>query len=446
MASCDSDRGAIAHLLRRAGFGGGPVELDEYLKLGFEGAVDRLINYAEVDDSATESKVARLRAASPAIADPKKPSYGNLELEIASWLMRMLFTRRPLQEKMTLFWHGHFATSDVTVNSSNLMSRQNSLFRTNALPANFKGLADKVAHDPAMLIYLNNYANRKGNPNENWARELMELFTLGIGNYTETDVKEAARAFTGWTVDAGKEFLFDSHQHDTGTKTFLGTTGNLDGGDVIEGIFAHPAHPGFIASKLFRYFIYNDPSSATIEPFTRLYRESGFNIKELVRAILLSPEFRSERAQRALIKSPVEYVIGAMKSFSATLESFETWKVVAWAMNTMGQYLYYPPDVAGWRGNRDWINSTTYLNRANFAAQMLASKYIKEPSAVAEAAGATSPEAIVDFFLDLLLQCDSLQYRKSLLDLMGAGSGQDKVARVRGLVRTIMASPAYQMN
>ncbi len=446
-----ADKRLIAHLLRRAGFGGNAPDIDYYASLGFEGAVDRLVNYEAVDDSELEATIQRMRATNPPYVNPEKPELGNLGLEIAVWLTRMLLTKRPLQEKMTLFWHGHFTSSSQAVHYADLLYRQNELFRANALTANLKELTRAVARDPAMLIYLDNRSNIRGKPNENWARELMELFTLGIGNYTETDVKEAARAFTGWTLDRNLRFYFRPEWHDYGTKTFLGVTGNLNGDDIIDIIFAQPAHGPFIARKLFRFFVYDDPDSATITRLADVYVKSGFNIKELVRQILLSPEFRSDRAFFALVKSPIEFTIGALRALSARIEDVTLWKAIAAAMSLMGQQLYNPPNVGGWPGGRNWINSSTYLTRANMAKQLVSieNDATVDPVELASAAGISTPQAAVDYFLELLVQSDvPAEYRTILNNFMGTRftSRRDADARLRGLVRLIMSSPAYQMN
>lgn len=446
-----SERFMVAHLLRRAGFGASKADLDAYTALGFEGAVDRLINYSSVDDSQLEAIVAQMRAENPATTNPERPEQGNFGLEIAIWLTRMMLTRRPLQEKMTLFWHGLLTSSIVEVKGAPLMYRQNSLYRTNALTTNFKDLVKAVARDPAMLLYLDNNTNRKGKPNENWARELMELFTLGIGNYTETDVKEAARAFTGWTINRTGEFTFNRQQHDDDSKTFLGVTGNLDGDDVIEIIFTQPAHGKYMARRLIRFFVFDNPDDAMVNRYASIYVQSGFNVKETMRQLLLSPEFRSENSYFSIIKSPVEFTIGALRSLSASFTSLQAWRGISGQMSTMGQQIYAPPDVSGWNGNRSWMNSTTYYTRANLAQQLVSAENntTVDPTEIANAAGITTPAAAVDYFLDLLVQSDvPSNYRNDLLTFTGTTfkDARDKDGKLRGLVRLIMSTPAYQMN
>lgn len=446
-----TNRQLIAHLLRRAGFGGNTADIDAYTALGFEGAVDRLINYQGVDDSRVEQAVATLRSSNPASSNQKHPEYGNPQVEIATLLVRMLNTKRPLQEKMTFFWHGHFTSSIVDVKFASLMSAQNNLFRQNALSTDFKAFTKLVARDPAMLIYLNNDENRKGAPNENWARELMELFVLGIGNYTEDDVKQAARAFTGWTIDkAAGKFVFRPQQHDADSKTFMGVTGNLNGDDIIDIIFGQPPHAKFMARELFRFFVYDDPDEATVARFADIYAKSGLSIKELMRQMLLSPEFRSDKAFYALIKSPGEYCVGALKALSANITDLKTLNGVSAAMATQGQQLWNPPNVGGWPGMRNWINSTTFFNRANFAQGIvnIDNNMTTDPVEIAKADGKTTPADIVDHFLEILLQVDPTPgYRDSLLTYAGSfRDAKDADGKIRGIVRLIMSSPDYQMN
>src|SRR5947209_8792112 len=253
----DTERARVAHLLRRAGFGSTQAELNAYTQLGFAGAVDRLLNYEPVDDSALEQRLAGVQL------DGR-----NAELAKYSWMVRMLYTQRPLQEKMALFWHTHFATAISKVRNPNLMLQQIQLFRDNAL-GNFESLLQKVTRDGAMLNWLDNRQNRKGAPNENYAREVMELFTMGIGNYTDADVKAAARAFTGYTSDRGGNFSFNAADHDDEDKTFLGVTQNWDADDVLAALVRNPATARFLTSKLFRFFVYDNPSTGTIDRLAR---------------------------------------------------------------------------------------------------------------------------------------------------------------------------------
>src|SRR3954453_5594197 len=261
----DTPRSQVAHLLRRAGFGATEAELDQYSSLGFAGALDRLLNPENVDDSATDQLLA------PLALDPSNPD-AKRQIEAAKywWFNRMLFTQRPLQEKMTLFWHGHFATANSKVGNPLYMLNQIKLFRDNGL-GSFETLLQKVTRDPAMLIWLDNRQNRKGAPNENYAREVEELFTVGIGNYTEQDIKEAARAFTGHTLDKDANYVFNKNQHDAGQKTFMGQTGNFDADDILGILVRNPAAARFITTKLFSYFVYENPDPSIIDRLSNTF-------------------------------------------------------------------------------------------------------------------------------------------------------------------------------
>jgi len=447
-----TERQLVAHLLRRAGFGSSAADLDAYAELGFEGAVDRLVNYQSVDDTEVEAAIARLRAQAPAVANNKHPEFGNPALEIAVFLTRMLMSKRLLHEKMTLLWHGWLTSSITSVKYASMMTEQNELYRANALTTDFKAMMKSVDRNPAMLIYLNNNTNVKSAPNENWALELMELFTLGIGNYSEQDVKESARAFTGWTVNIrqGGKFVVNARQHDNGPKTFLGVSGDLDGDDVIDIIFSQPAHGPFVARKVFRFFAYDDPDDSTVSRFADIYVKSGFSIKELVRQILLSPEFRSDKAFYALVKSPAEFTMGALKTLTAQISDVATWTRISGAMALMGQQIYEPPNVGGWPGNTAWVNSSAYFARADLARSLVSinSDFTIDPIEIARADNIATSMQAVDIFLDLLVQSDvPSDYRQVLLDFIGSFNGpRDINGKLRGLVRLIMASPVYQMN
>src|SRR5215213_4963316 len=235
----DGERTRVAHLLRRAGFGASEQGLNEYAQLGFDGAVSRLVNYESV----------------PETPDRLAPEEVGLQVW---WLDKMVHTARPLQEKMTLFWHGHLTSALRKVKDPTLLWTQNELLRANAL-GNYGEILRAISRDAAMIRWLDLQTNRKGAPNENYARELMELFTLGVGNYTEDDVDEVARAYTGWSTTPEGAFIFRRMQHDFGTKTILGQTGDFDGDGVSDLLAAHPATARFMASKLFRFFAYANP-------------------------------------------------------------------------------------------------------------------------------------------------------------------------------------------
>jgi uncharacterized protein (DUF1800 family) len=359
----DSERARVAHLLRRAGFGASEAELDDYTSLGFGGTLERLLNPEQVDDSAADAELASLALDT---ADPE--SRRKIEAAKFWWFNRMLLTRRPLQEKMTLFWHTHFATANFKVGDALLMLQQNQLFRGNAL-GNFELLLQQVTRDPATLIWLDNRTNRKGAPNENYAREVMELFTIGIGNYTDADVKQAARAFTGYSLNADKNFVFQPNQHDGGDKTFLGETKNWDADDVLATLVRHPATARFISTKLFRFFACDTPDASTIDRLANTFASSGFDIRTVLRDLFSGPEFLSPAAYHAQIKQPVDYVAGSLKA----LGTQNIGPDVTQLLRRMGQDLLNPPDVSGWKGGPSWINATTLFERFNFANRLVTS-------------------------------------------------------------------------
>jgi uncharacterized protein (DUF1800 family) len=260
------------------------------------------------------------------------------------WLSRMARAERPLTEKMALFWHGHFATSVDKVTYPGLMLTQNQIFRTMGL-GNFEALVTAVSEDPAMLVWLDTRSDVKAHPNENFARELMELFTLGLGNYTETDVREAARAFTGWTFDSTTfTFKVTASQHDNGIKTVRSQTGNLSGQDVIHQVTDDPGSARFVAAKVWSHFAYPvAPSDPVLDPLVAAYGRD-LDIAALVRSVFLHPAFRSPAARTGLVKTPVEYVVGVMRALNLAPE----YSMVTSTLSSLGQVPFHPPSVAGW--------------------------------------------------------------------------------------------------
>src|SRR5437660_9545386 len=292
----------IGHLLRRGGFGARSEELSVYQNLGFNGAVDRLINYQQVSEDDTEN---RLKAMNLNLVKPTDQQRW--------WLLRMAWTQRPLLEKMTLFWHGVLVSSYHKVGGARAYERmmvQNQFFREHAFDT-FDNILLGITADPAMLFYLDLTKSTKRAPNENYARELMELFTLGLGHYTQQDVSEGAAALTGWhIVSGGLTAHYVPAMHNDLTKTFLGHTGNLDYKDVINILTNHPAAPWFLCRKLFTFFVYENPSIDDLKPLVDTYVKSGHNMGEVMHTLLLLPQFSSEKAYRSRVKSPTEYVAG----------------------------------------------------------------------------------------------------------------------------------------
>lgn len=434
----DNERSRVAHLLRRAGFGYTEAELDEFAARGFQGTLDHLLHYERVDNSELEAQLEVLQV-----------DFTRIEEVKFWWLYRMLYTRRPLQEKMALFWHDHFATASRKVNSPPLMAGQLRLFHEHAL-GNFEHLLRLATRDPAMLIWLDNRLNRKGNPNENFAREVMELFTVGLGHYTEQDVKEAARAFTGYTLNADRQFVFNPRQHDGGPKTFMGETRNWDADDILARLVRHPATARALATKLFHFFVHPDPAPATIDRLAHTFVTSGFELRPLVRDLLGGPEFLSPRAYHALVKHPVELVVGALKALGVRNVGRDLPQIT----RRMGQDLLNPPDVSGWSWGEGWITATTLFHRFNFANRLASGRdpgqpYFADVAAQVRARGLESAEQIVDYYADLLVDGDlAPEARQALLDYLGGEFRADDRGidrKVRGLVHLMLSLPTYQL-
>jgi uncharacterized protein (DUF1800 family) len=343
------DRAAAAHLYRRAGFGAGASELDAALTSGYEAAVARLVEH-EADDAALVGGARHLLAA------------GQLEPLAAWWMALMLAGTAPLRERVALLWHDHFATSHAKVGDVRLMHRQNELFRRRGL-GDFRELLHAVAQDPALLVFLDGGENRRGQPNENFARELMELFALGRGAYGERDVQEAARAFTGWGT-SGRSFELRADHHDAGQKTVLGTSGALGGEDVVDAILEQPACARWIAARLLAEFVAPAPEPAWVEAAAELLVREEWNVRETVRALLSSALFFSPRARRARIAAPVELVVSTAHVLGAHIAP----RAAARAAEEMGQALFRPPSVKGWDGGRAWIKAGSWVARHNLLA------------------------------------------------------------------------------
>jgi uncharacterized protein (DUF1800 family) len=355
--------------LTRTGFAPSPSDVSSFGHLTRQQAVDQVLMQA----------VSQPIAPPPAWIDQPFVSFkefkgkseeekkAHRELEIRQgfdlrgwWLHEMLITPSPLTERMTLFWHNHFVSSQQKVKYSQLMYRQNMLLRQQAL-GNFRVLLHAVSKDPAMLIYLDNANNRKGAPNENFAREVMELFTLGEGHYTEEDVKEAARAYTGWSIapETG-EYKWRPFIHDNGVKTVLEKSGNFSGDDVLDILLAQPACAEFIVAKLWREFVSPNPDPEEVKRFARRFRDSRYDIKVALHELFLSPAFWDEKNKSTLVKSPVELIVGTLKQFNFTYDDMLPF---TFAVAQLGQNLFSPLNVKGWPGGDAWINSTTLLAR-----------------------------------------------------------------------------------
>lgn len=433
----------IEHLLRRAGFGFTPDELKYYKALGFEGAVEELTKPEKVKNERLDEILGK--------SDWDFTDLGDLK---RWWIYRMAYTKRPLEEKMVLFWHGHFATSNAKVGNPYLMYQQNELFRRNAF-GDFEQMLIEVSKDPAMIIWLDNQQNRKNKPNENYAREIMELFTMGIGNYTETDIKEAARAFTGWAAPSG--FYFNKKQHDGNEKTFLGQRGNFNGEDICKILAGKEATAKHIARKLVTFFSTDDPDDALVERVSDAYIESGRKIQPVLKAIFLDKSFRTVKSYHGKIKSPVELVVGTVKALQVQKLDGDLPTIMA----RMGQNLFEPPNVKGWDGGMSWIATDTMMERFNYAARISTQKFDTadgyiNPVKLAKNYNVSTASSMVDNLLATLVDGDvPSNTRKKLLAYVASDpSGKEQAevptgkaldVKMRGLIHLIMTLPSYQL-
>jgi uncharacterized protein (DUF1800 family) len=354
-------KATIKHLLRRSGFGAPPED------------VERLIQ--QVNDQGLEAPVRDLFDDAPDQEAEYQQTFDRIKVYLLDfsdltnfqtwWCYRLMRTRTPLKEKLTLFWHGHFATSYAKVQEPYLMHRQNDTLRAHAW-GNFRDLVWAVSRDPAMLIYLDGESNTKDHPNENFARELMELFTLGIGHYTEKDVREAARAFTGWSRE-GAEFRLNTDQHDAGVKEFLGHSGPFTGTHIIDILMEQPALARFLARKLLVFFACPEPPEEVVAEAGEVLKTGGLNIKYFLNALFLSRFFYSPACRYTRITSPAECVVGTCRSLGIRLSGPQ----VRDNLTAMSQEFFAPPSVKGWDGEKKWINSNTWMARTTFAQQLV---------------------------------------------------------------------------
>ncbi len=494
------DLKAAGHLYRRATFGANLPELRQAVKQGLAATLDRLLS----GEAGIEKRLTFLTSTGELIA-----GQGNANQLRGWWLYTMLHSLHPLREKLTLFWHDHFATSINKVASTQLMFKQNLTLRQHAL-GKFEPFLQAVSKDPAMLIWLDSNGNVKGKANENYARELMELFALGVGNYTEQDIRQAARAFTGWQADDEGQFTFEADLHDDGDKTVFGKTGKFNGEDIVRLCVAKPACILFVTRKLYRFYVSDAqvPSAKFLAPLTDAFRKSDCDIKALVRQMLGSRHFFSAHAYRQKIKSPVDLAIGSI--WSLTSREIPQTSLVP-KLEEMGQALFAPPNVKGWPGGTSWLNTSTILARHNFAQAVAAGTLkpvqerrrgrfpeleeveaqraeaelaaeqarraaeeakakadgkpvpprvepVEPPSppppanldvnAILRTEKATTPDAIVRVLLDALLQGDVSPVAK--MDLVafvkkGNPKGADLERRAREVAHMIMTMPEYQL-
>ena len=444
-----------AHLWRRAGFGGAPAQVAATAATSMRDAVRTFVDYATVPEVALPQLVDDEYPGIVRAISRERLRAMRREQNVANvtwWLQRMLATPAPLQEKMTLFLHGNFATASNQKGIYGLdIVRQNELLRAHAL-GNWRELTHGIARDPAMLKWLDNARSEKAHPNENFARELMELFTLGLGNYTEQDVRESARAFTGYTLARRNgPFVFDASRHDDGSKTFLGRTGALTGDDVIDTIFAQPACARFFAGKVLAFFVYDDPEPELVDAVAAAIRKANFTLAPVMAQIFSSQVFYSERSYRALVKSPIEFAIGSLQLFGIA----QVKPPVVAALARMGQVPFHPPSVKGWDGGAQWLNTQAVLARENFASALMASADMAQTRNWLVERPPSSAQAAAQMLGDTILQGDaSAAGRARLVAYLdgrdtsagGALSGENFEERMRGAAYLTMAMPAYQLS
>jgi uncharacterized protein (DUF1800 family) len=482
-----SDR-QIEHLLRRAGFGARPDELDTYGQMSIAQAVDTLVNYERItgDVDSFIGKPGYVNVTTRGQFAPQATIVDSRQ----RWLFRMVHTDRPLQEKMTLFWHNHFATGynkiagtlGATEGARYLAAKasedpgrvtgQIEMLRANAL-GNFRDILLNIAKDTAMLVWLDGRTNVKASPQENFAREVMELFSVGVGHYTEPDVYAGARVFTGWnlqrpgTVADGSqhyEFIYNANQHETTAKTFsfpiypdggrtiparAAADGMQDGIDFINALAASPNTARYLATKLYRFFVseFGAVNSSFVDRIANVYLQNQFDMRAVLREVLLSPEFWDDSAYFARYAWPVEFVIRALKDIGWTGFSVND---ALTPLANMGQTLFEPPDVSGWRLGAEWFSTSAMLARLNFAAQLAANQRFNVATAAKTATATGSPDALLAF---ITTQLASAPFSSSVtgelanyLRATGAWTGTDAQIQQKaaGLVHLVAGSPEYQ--
>ncbi len=439
------DLARVAHLHRRAGFMAPWAVLQRDVRDGPDASIARLL---EGEPTASDGRPAsEFDGLADEMARQLAPGAALTRLQ-ALWLYRMVFTGHPLRERMILFWHNHFATSQTKVQNAALMQRQHDLLREHAL-GDFSALLRAIGQDAAMLTWLDAKENRKAHPNENYAREVMELFTLGRGHYSEKDVQEAARAFTGWFVirDACQEV---PAQHDGGAKSVLGRSGKLDGGDIPEILLAQPACAEFVCGKLVKAFVSETDaiSPALVAPLAKAFRDAKYDVKVPLAMILKSSLFFDASARRHRIKSPVEFVVGTIRALEIVKPTVQA-DALAEGCAGMGQGLFAPPSVAGWEGGPAWANSTTMLHRTNFALALLSTENGAlgkrlDPLALARRHGVAPGKELARFYTDLLVQDGFDPKIRSTIEAATIKQ-KEPAAGAREAATLILTAPEYHL-
>ena len=462
----------MAHLMRRAGFSATRDELEEYVAKGYDAVVEELLHPVD-PQNLPDDLIRRYHT--------DQHEMRQLSGAGAYWMYRMITTRCPLEEKVALFFHSLFATGYAKLNQARVLANQIDMFRQFGL-GSFRDLLIELSKDPAMIIWLDNNDNHKGAVNENYGRELLELFSMGIGNYTEDDVKECARAFTGWTlgnaeymaVRAGKDsvwpysriawhFDYRDYDHDDSEKTFLGEVGRFNGQDIIDIIVKQEATARFICTRLFQFFAadeVNDDGEEVIESMMASYHESDYELRSVLRTLFTSDYFKSEKARFARMKAPVEVVVGAVRQAGGYDTPTIGVEQLPSQAGFMGQGLLQPPTVEGWHEGVEWIESGSLVERVNFASKQVGE--VSRPGVRAiidriatDNGGVLSPEELVDKCLDLLGPIPaSEETRSSLIEYASANGdvdlrkhqpGDDAEQRVGDVLRLVASSREFQL-
>jgi uncharacterized protein (DUF1800 family) len=444
--SWDADK--VAHLHRRAGFGATRSELARDMKEGVKASVQRFLEPRALS-AAAQSTLEGLRKG--------VVKTNNVERLKAWWLYRILYDSDPLREKMTLFWHSHFATGNDKVGSVLLMLAQNESLRQHAL-GRFGEMLEVVIADPAMLLWLDGFVNTKAKPNENFGREFLELFTLGVGNYTEADVRAAARALTGWSIadlnrayagspDTDARGVFNEDAHDSGEKTFLKSKGTWKHSDIVRITLEQPACAEFLCRKLYRYLVREDedPSAELLSPLARELRGHAYNVHHVVGIILRSRHFYAPEVRRQRIKSPVEWSASFLRMLEVPRADVNL-LALAVACAHQGQDLFYPPNVKGWDGGKSWLNSTTVLERGNWCNDVIWGNDdfgLKPYDPLAWASRhAIAPEQAAQAILDLFFQNDDGARGRDAVVRTGRDGKADSL---RKALQLIVHCPEYQL-
>ena len=447
----EEERRRIARLFARAGFGASVDEIDQAAAKGYAAAVDALLAFPPAATRPDEVTVLTLEAGAPA-----SPSQAFAMSPYQRWwLDRMSATRFPLEEKLTLYWHDHFATGFSKVQRPKLMVGQNRLLRDHA-GGNFRALCNAITGDAAMLVWLDGNTNQKIKPNENYGREFMELFTLGRDHYTQEDVTQAARAFTGYTTDGQGKALYHKELHDDGEKTLLGQTGKWGPTDVTDIVLdRHPDGPvaaRYVSRRLARFLYKPDPEPEVIEAMAASFLASNYDIKAMVKALLLRPEFMD--GPGLTIKSPAEFIAGTMRLLHLTAAPTPAnqprrngFDEIAAASSDMGQELFEPPDVSGWKGGAAWANTAATLARYNFSARIGKMVTDNAVRTVLDSAGGEPRDTAPLWMhrLGLLTLLPSTEAAIARYVDASQAAKTDPGVRTRGVLTLLLASPDFNL-